>query len=244
MDSIYRSKGQDGLECDPTQWVLTAGTNDGGTPQAGDTAIVTAGSVQVPIDAMLSANTIEIGGTSGPAALTFSGDAAIGVTSPTVDGAILIGSEVPGQSGAEMTAVYADGWFVNQGTILADGPSGSDFTIAVSDSTINGTFQPGYAFNTGLIQADAGNTLTINIGTSSELLDTGLIVADGGTVQIFASASAIAGGYAPVRGLVVIEGGGTVETNVAYASSISGTLPWYEFADSTPGNTLKIDTVA
>src|SRR6202021_1112887 len=45
-----------------------------------------------------------------------------------------------------------------------------------------------------VIQADAGNSMAIDIGNDAELFAAGLIVADGGTIQIEAAPSAIAGG--------------------------------------------------
>jgi hypothetical protein len=45
-----------------------------------------------------------------------------------------------------------------------------------------------------------------------------------------------------VLGDVVIENSGTVKTNVAYAPSVTGVSPIYEFAaDGSTGNTQKID---
>ncbi len=39
------------------------------------------------------------------------------------------------------------GNFINESTILADGPAGNSFTIAVSWATVNGTFEPGYVYD-------------------------------------------------------------------------------------------------
>ena len=77
--------------------------------------------------------------------------------------------------------------------------------------------------------------------------NSGSIVADGGNVTIDASPSAIAGGYAAVAGFLVVEGGGTLETQASYplvnGSQPGGTNPRYEFGDATTGNTLKIDNL-
>src|SRR6185312_8807136 len=169
---------------------------------------------------------------------------------PTLDSATVITSNV---SAAEtpsatptQTVVDAFGTIINQGTIDAAGPAGSSFTIAIAGTTIGGTYYPGYFFNDSSIIAEAGNSLTISIAGTAELFNTGVIAADGGTIVVNASSSAIAGGYAPVLGFALIDGGGTLETNVGYlgsASTVNGITPYYAFADGAPGNTLKIDQI-
>ena len=230
-----------------SNWTLTAGPgNPIGMPQAGDTAIDAGGTIDFVADALqATGNTIDVGGTAGLAALFVAGSTQTNATTPTLDASSVITSAVPGNTTAETTLLSGAGVFVNEGTILADGPAGSSFTIAISGTTINGSFQPGYFFNLGTIQADAGNTLIINVGSASELFNPGLIVADGGTVKITYASSAIAGGDAPVRGFDLIEGGGTLETAAYYPASDgnNGTHDNYEFADSAPGDTLKIDNI-
>jgi T5SS/PEP-CTERM-associated repeat protein len=207
---------------------------------------ITTGTLQEALDQTLNSTTLDIAEVGTAAAgLSFTGDNNITYANPTVDDTSLIASLVPGQTAAGTTVLNAFGRFVNQGTILADGPAGSSFTIAISGTTVNGTLQPGYFFNTGTIQADAGNTLIIDVGSESELFNPGLIVADGGTVKVTYSSSAIAGGDAAMRGFYLIEGDGTLETAASYPVSDgnNGTHAYYEFADSTPGDTLKIDNV-
>jgi T5SS/PEP-CTERM-associated repeat protein len=214
-------------------------------PGSGDTAVITSGNVVLTDDETLADTMIEIGGTAGSVAvISLSGDSAITFGNPSLGGDSTITSALSQPAGSpETTQLDAGGIFVNEGTVLADGSAGSSFTIEISGTTIAGTFYPGYAYNAGLIQADAGNTLIIDIGASSELFNAGTIVADGGTVQILAGTSAIAGGYAPVKGVAVIEGGGTLETNAAYEPTVTGTGPFYLFGDETDGDTLIIDNI-
>ena len=243
-DSTWIWLGGTGQATISANWTLAAGSSNAfGYPQADDTAINAGGMVLTALDTQFSGDTIELGGTAEVAALSIVGDSGMDLSNPTFTGTTVLSSAVPGNTTAETSVIDAAGTFVNQGTIIADGPAGSSFTIAITGTTLGGTFEPGYAYNPGLIEADAGNTLTISVGASSELFNTGSIVADGGTVVIEAAASAIAGGYAPVRGFAVIEGGGTLETNSAYAPTVSGTTPYFEFGDTTPGNTLKIDNI-
>ena len=236
--------GGTGVATIAANWTHTGPGNANGFPAAGDVSINRTGMVLLPLDTSLVANTLEIGGTAAAAGLTSTGDARIDFANPTFDAATVVTSAVPGNTTAETTVLDAFGVTVNQGTILADGPAGSTFTLAIAGTTVNGTFQPGYAYTSGLIQADTGNTLTITIGGTAELLNVGSVVADGGTVRIVASPSAIAGGLAEVRGFYVVEGGGTLEINTGYSQSVSGTLPRILFGDSTPGNTVKIDNIA
>ena len=219
---------------DPTEWTPT------GNPQAGDTGILTDGGTILIGNGQLNSNTLILG--SG--LLVFAGDTQDTIGSPTLDNLTLLTTNT-GTGVAQSSTIDALGNFVNAGTILADGVAGSSLTINVGTTVINGVTVAGYAYNPGVIQADAGNTITINVGAGAEVFNSGSIVADGGSVIITADASAIAGGEAPVRGFEVIEGGGTLETASAYATSVgnNGSHPNYEFADSTPGNTLKIDNI-
>ncbi|HEY1935903.1 MAG TPA: hypothetical protein VGG99_28185, partial [Acetobacteraceae bacterium] len=212
-------------------------------PQPGDTAIVTAGTVNTGTHTNLTNNTVELGGTTGIAAFSALGDSETSLTSPTIDGNSIITSAVPGNTSAEQSLLSAGGIFINEGQIEADGPAGSSFTIAISDATIDGTLQPGYFINYNQIQVAPDNSMTITVAGTSELLNAGEIEVDGGTLVINAATDAIAGGYAPGTGVIVIDGGGTVVTNVDYASNISGIPPVYAFADATAGNTLKIENV-
>jgi fibronectin-binding autotransporter adhesin len=217
-----------------TNWSPTGG------PGAGDTAIIPSGTVVAQQDAQLHSNTVEIGGTAGAtAAISFTGDALLNAATPTVDSGAVFDMLVPGQTTAESALLLSAGTFINQGSIIADGVAGSSFTV---DVTSNGT-APGYFINYGQMTVQAGDTLTIAVGANSEFFNAGEIAVNGGSLFVNVSPSAIAGGYAPVFGAIVIDGGGTVETNAGYASSVSGQSPIYAFADQTSGNTLKIDNI-
>ncbi len=232
-----------------TNWRLLSGAgNTKHYPVSGDTAIIPDGTVDGGVDPSLVGNTIEVGGTSGTvAALSVSGDAFTNFATPSADAATLIDSAVPGHSTAETSVLNAGGVTVNEGTILANGPAGSVFTINVAPTLIGTATPPGYFFNAGTIIADAGNTLIINVGSGSELFNSGSIVADGGTVVIDVAAGAIAGGIAAEAAFYVIENGGTLETQASYplinGNQPGGTTPRYEFANATQGNTLKIDNL-
>ena len=205
--------------------------SDGG-PNAGDTAIVRSGTAILPNDAQLNSNTLAVAS----ATISFTGDQSLNFSIPTTDENSLITNVVAGVSGAETTVLDSGGIFINQGSIQADAAAGSSFTINI---TADGTV-PGYFINYNPIEVDAGNSMTIAVGASSEFFNAGEIEVNGGSLFIDGT-SGIAGGYAPIGGAVVIDGGGTVETTAAYASNVSGAAPYYAFADSTAGNTLKID---
>ena len=229
-------------------WTLISGTPNGlGYPRAGDTAIVPFGTVSLSPDSHLKAARIEAGATAGAAVLAFSGDTAVNYARPTLDQESTIASQVQGQSAAGTTVLDATGLFVNQGTIAADGPAGSSFTIDIAGSAASGTFQPGYFINYGTIEAGPGNAMTLAVGATSELFNAGFLVADGGSLLVDGSPNAVVGGYGPVMGYAVIEAGGTIETNGAYPASINTTggsaSEMYLFADQTGGNTLKIDNL-
>lgn len=227
----------------PSDWSLVSGPGNGfGFPQSGDTGIDPAGTIVLP-DATFQNNTLVLGGTLNPAVLSFSGDNSVSLSNPTLDNNSSITSAVPGNSTAETSVINAAGVFINDGTINADGPAGSNFTIAISGTTLNGTYQPGIFVNYNAIDIAAGNTMTITVGGTSELLNPGVIQVDGGSLIVNVSSNALAGGYAPVIGTVVILGGGTVETNAGYASNVAGIIPTYAFGDTTAGNTLKIDNI-
>jgi T5SS/PEP-CTERM-associated repeat protein len=227
-------------------WTLTSGPgNFSGYPGAGDTEIVTAGTVEARLDAQFTDNTIDLGGTGGAAAaLSVTGDNGISFSNPTFDTGTVLTSAVPGETSAATSVLDANGTFVNDGTILADGPAGSQFTMNIAADTLSGTAQADYAYSWGVIQADAGNSMAIDIGNDAELFAAGLIVADGGTVAIESAPSAIAGGLGPTRGIYLIEGGGTLESNVSYGPNITGMGPIFLFGDSTASNTVEFNNIA
>ncbi len=208
----------------------------GGPPATGDTAVIGLNGTVLAGDGPLKSNTVILAG----GRISFAGDSLVAFGTPSIDSASLITTATT-PSGVTASTVDALGNFLNQGSILAAGAAGSSLTINVGTTVINGVTEAGYAYNTGLIEATAGNTLTVAIGAAAELLNTGSVVADGGTVRVTASPSAIAGGAAPVRGEWIVEGGGTLETAAAYAAAVGGNDPIYYFANSATGNTLKID---
>ena len=199
---------------------------------------VTAGTLAGALDQTLNASTIDVAGT-GSAVVSFTGDTGITVANPSVDATSVISSLVPGQTLAGTTVLNVGGQFINEGTILANGPAGSTFTLNVAQ---NGT-APSYFINDGSIVIGAGNKMTINIAGTAALFNAGSIIANGGSVLVNAETGSLDGGYAGTSGAVVIEGGGTVESNISIASSLSYFGPTYLFADGTSGNTLKIDNL-
>ena len=239
----------------PADWTVYSGPGNAFNEpmQPGDAVINPGGTILLGSGSNFNDNTLTVGGTASAAALVMNGDTnQTSFGDPTLNDTSVIDSDVPFNSSAETTLIDADGQIINEGSILANGPAGSHFTLAIGSGSVtnypSGTavvsFQPGYFFNTNLIEATQGNTLTIQIGANAELFNGGEILSDGGDVIIAASTSAIAGGMAPERGIVGIAGGGTVEVNVTYASTLGGTTQIYEFEDHTANNTLKIDNVA
>ena len=237
MATTYTWIGQPGTAASAS---VTTDWSPTGSPQAGDTGIITDNGTILLGDGILQANTIF----EGNGLLVFTGDSLVNHGTPSLDSATLI-TTAAGLVVAQSSTIDANGNFVNEGSILADGAAGSSLTINIGATVLNGTTLPGYFYNPSVIQADAGNTLTIAIGTTSELFNTGSIVADGGTVKITVNPSAIAGGDGPVRGFEDIEGGGTLETAAYYPASDgnNGTHSEIDFVDSAAGNTLKIDNV-
>jgi T5SS/PEP-CTERM-associated repeat protein len=219
----------------------------GGPPATGDTEIIGLNGTVLEGDGLLRSNTVILDG----GRMTFAGDSLVTYTNPSLDGASLITTATAPNTVSSST-IDAQGNFVNQGTLLAAGASGSSLTINVGTTVINGIAVPGYFYNPGTIEANAGNTVTINVGANSELFNTGTIIANGGSIQIVANPSAIASGYAPVLGLAEIQGGGTLETNAGFLDIVSNGTPvvtatgvttTYEFNDTTTGDTLKIDNI-
>ena len=183
------------------------------------------------------------------AALQFLDDSGTTQLHPTFGSSTVLQSAVPGHSARETTVLNANGTFVNDGTILANGPAGSIFDINIGATTVGGVLAPGYFFNSNLIQADAGNTLVINVGSASSIFNSSSVVADGGTVVVNSDPAAIAGGVAGLSAFWVVEGGGTLETEASYpflpgtTTQPTGTTPRYVFGDTTAGNTVKIDNL-
>ena len=212
-----------------------SGSFPSGPPGIGDSAILTNSGTILLGDSQYNSWTL------GSGALVFTGNSLVTLGSPD----ILAGTTITTTTGlaAANSTIDAYGNFVNAGTILADGASGSTLAINIGTTVINGTTVAGYAYNTGVIQVDTGNTLTIAIGPSSELFSVGSMVADGGYLKITVDPASIAGGLAPVRNYAFIEAGGTLETASSFSSTTGGNTPSYYFLDETAGNTLKIDNI-
>ena len=223
-------------------WEWIAGsTSVVATPTAGDTAIITSGTVLMPLDATFVANTVELGGTGGTVAgLQFQGDAAISLSNPSLDGNTLVESLVQGQTTAAQSLLDTLGTFVNQGTIAANGAAGSSFTIDVMQGTAGNA---GAFINAGTMNVSAGDTMVIAVGSNAAFYNASNINVQGGSLLLTTlSAGAIDGGFAPIDGVVVMSGTATVEDNIAYGTNVSGPPPVFAFADST--DTLKLDQQA
>ena len=220
----------------------SAGSIIAGPPGTLDTAIVTVGTVLMKNDATLTGNTVEIAGTGGTAAaVVFQGDGSITLGNPTVDGNSVIESLVQGQSAAGATVLDSLGTFINTGTIEANGPDGSSFTIDVSQGTAGNA---GAFLNEGQMSVGAGDAMTIAVGTNAAFYNASDIQVIGGSLLLTTlAAGAFDGGYAPVRGVVVIGQTATVEDNIAYDSTVSGSAPVFAFIDNA-SNTLKLDQQA
>jgi T5SS/PEP-CTERM-associated repeat protein len=232
--ATYTWNGGSASAGDPNRWTLN-GTTPAGPPGPNDSAIVTSGTVLGGNNTQLNNNTLYIGS----AAFIVSGDTSVIYQFPSFDDQTVLTSAVPSASSAESSLLVATDRFVNQGTIDADGPAGSTFTIQVTtDGTLPGTF-----INYNQISVESGNEMVIAIAGTSELMNVGAIQVNGGTLVVNAATNAIAGGYAPVGGIAIIDGGGTLETNASYGTAVAGTPPYYVFADDTAGNTLKIDNI-
>jgi len=227
-----------------TDWLWLSGPSGSivAIPTTGDTAIVTAGTVLMPLDAALTQNTVEIAGTGGTvAAASFQGDGSITLANPSLDGSTLVETLVQGQTAAGQSVLDTFGTFINQGTIEANGPLGSSTTIVVQQGTA-GNF--GAFLNEGQMSVGAGNAMTIAVGTNAAFYNASDIQVNGGSLFLTTlAAGAFDGGYAPVRGVVVIGGGATVEDNIAYGTTVAGPAPVFAFLD-TSNNTLKLDQQA
>jgi T5SS/PEP-CTERM-associated repeat protein len=239
-------------------WAVVSGPGNAfGVPmQPGDSVINPGGTINLGTNTNLPNNRLQVGGTAGiVAALVTTGDFNTGLSTtnqaPTIGTTSVIESAQAGVTASETTELDAQGVFANEGSILANAAgAGSVFTIDISATTVAGDggtqFVPGYFFNAGTILATTGNTVVINVGATSALYNTGSIVADGGTVIVNTASNALWGGVTPVRGFEVIEGGGTLITEAATPSTVgsNGTRQQIDFADSTPGNTLKIENLS
>lgn len=220
MASTYRWIGGTGAADNAANWTLESGSgNPDGLPNAGDSAIVATGTVQLSADSTFTGNTIAIGGTAGVAALTLSGGTAIDLANPTVDaGTTVTNAFSPAQSKAEVSRIGIAGRFVNKGVIAANGPAGSTFTIDVQqDGTIPGLFA-----NEGAVITLGGNTMSVVAGENSEFVigqfGSGL-VSVGNTDATFIAVGGMAIGRAGDGRLFVVNDG-----TVSVEQDVTGTL--------------------
>jgi T5SS/PEP-CTERM-associated repeat protein len=202
-----------------------------GPPQAGDTAIENSGTI-LATDAELSSNTVFLNAGT----IQFSND-----TGSSFRGGSIVSGFDQGTTvftgGNAAAAIDTFGNFVNDGLIEATGTADTNTTIVIAQ---DGT-KPGYFLNYGVLEADFGNSLTIDVVGTSELFNAGLIYADGGTVVINGG-TGIAGGYAPMLGGVAVVGsGGTLEFNAGFPLGTKGSSPVFAFYNGAPGTTLKLD---
>ena len=225
MASTYRWIGGTGAADNAANWTLESGPgNPDGRPIAGDSAIVTTGTVQLLADSDFTGNTIAIGDIAGVAALTLIGGPAIDLANPTVDATTVITNGFsPAQAASEASLIAIAGRFVNTGTIAATGPAGSVFTIDVQqDSTIAGLFA-----NEGSVITSAGNTMLVATGTNSEFVvgqfGTG-VVSVGGTDATFIAVGGMAIGRAGTGRLVVGNDGTVSVVQDATGTLNAGTL--------------------
>jgi T5SS/PEP-CTERM-associated repeat protein len=119
---------------------------------------------------------------------------------------------VPGQKAAGKTVLDASGDFVNQGGILADGPTGSTFSLNIQPSGTGSAAVRGSFINYGTILASAGNTLTINLAANAALFNAGTIIA-GGLLEITGSVTG--------TGAITIAPGATLQIDGSLASTQS-----------------------
>ena len=225
MASTYRWIGGTGAADNAANWALESGSgNPDGLPDAGDSAIVATGTVQLSADSIFTGNTITIGGTAGVAALTLSGGPAIDLANPTLDATTIITNAFsPAQATAEASRIGIAGRFVNKGTIAATGPAGSTFTIDVQqDGTVAGLFA-----NEGTVITSVGNTMSVVAGPNAEFVigqfGTG-IVSVGSTDATFIAVGGMAVGRAGVGRLLVGNDGTVSVVQDATGTLNAGTL--------------------
>ncbi len=225
MASTYRWIGGTGAADSAANWTLEGGPgNPDGRPNAGDSAIIATGTVQLSDDSDFTGNTIALGDIAGVAALTLIGGPAIDLANPTVDATTIITNAFsPAQVAPEASLIAIAGRFVNAGTIAATGPAGSVFTIDVQqDGTVAGLFA-----NEGSMTTSAGNTMLVATGTNSEFVvgqfGTG-VVSVAGTDATFIAVGGMAIGRAGTGRLVVGNDGTVSVVQDAAGTLNAGTL--------------------
>jgi len=232
MASVYRwtNTGTGNFNL-ASNWTLVSGPgNSNGYPAAGDTAIVPSGTVVGATDQQLTANTIEAGGTTAVTAFIFTGDSLITEANPTFDSATLVDMSVPGQDTAEQVLVDSIGTFVNQGTIEANGPTGSAFTLNVQQGTSGA---PGSFSNYGTFEIDAGNTMDVVVGTDAVFSDLAAIQVSGGRLSVSGSGLAIGG-----TPITPQQNGGTLDVTASGRVQAAGGLEIWS------GSTVSVDSTS
>jgi T5SS/PEP-CTERM-associated repeat protein len=200
----------------PSNW------SPAGPPGGGSDVIVNAGTLLLPLDPQLTGNTVFLQN----ATLVLYGDTLTSLNAPTFDSATEITTGTSTLTTAFTTALDAYGIFINEGSIQADGPAGSQFTIAVAGTTINSVFVPGTLINDGRIEVDAGNAMTIAVSGTSDLFDAGTLLVDGGTLTYSATSVAVLPSLLSGSALTLIEANGTLtqtaNATIGAAAGVTG----------------------
>ena len=213
--NTYTWIGSDGIAAAAT---VTADWSPNGTPGPNDTAILTDGGTILLSDPVFQNNVFSLG----LGELAFTGDSLVNSGTPSLDATSLITTNVGG-AGVQASTIEANGNFINAGTILADGAAGSTLTLDVDTAVLN-----------GITAADTPTTPEYTGRHRQHAADQHR--RDGGVVQNRIDRRRrrrTSSSTAPVRpssaasrrsrGMMLIEGGGTIETNSGYASTVSGT---------------------
>lgn len=180
-------------------------------------SVISSGTFTVPFDTTLT-SPMAVGSTAGPAGtISFSGDAAVTPADPSIASIVLVDAQVPGQTTAEQSRLTASGIFLNAGTIAADGPTGSTFTLDAQAGTLaGGTFA-----SSGTLAVAAGNTMLVITEPNTGFFATGAVqVTAGGT---FVANHAMLSGTVTNDG-VIRASGTTVPYERAGTLEIAGTL--------------------
>ena len=226
---------------DPVNWV------SGFIPSSGDTIAVGSAATMDLTNDFISGITIDASGATfnfSAAQSNFEYATDLATATPIFDDTTRFIATSTGAAVNNRLNISAN--FINAGWITSSTPVGSTLTISVAR---------GYFYNTGLIEADAGNTIKILsgnpldyqnpglAGNSAQFVNAGLIFANGGSVLIQRQAVTWKQAYATQLGIVEIANGGKVEVSVAYDPNGVGYDPVYFFGDAG-GNTLQIDNPA
>ena len=230
--TLYTWFGGTGSPGDPNNWSPT------GNPSNGDSALVTAGTIQAT-DPQLFGNTIYLGA----ATLQFSGGYGTNLLNPTLDSLSYITTSLtpvdPSATTALTSGLSFAGIIVNDGSIAANNPAGGTLAITVNQYSASGTTVVGDLLNAGTLEVDTGNKLTVTVGSNAEFTNTGTVDVKGQFLLQDATGNPpVAGGLAPVVGNFTVEQGGTLEINTPVDNNIGGQPPYFIVA---PGGLLQLD---